>query len=79
MPENSNAFPSVCQDDPGHPVSAPGMSLRDWFAGQALSSVMADIDVVMMSRENGRTWTETVARTSYDIADAMIIERERQP
>jgi hypothetical protein len=45
----------------------PGMSLRDWFAGQALMGLLAtDTD-----------FSEAVgARQAYDFADAMIRERE---
>ena len=41
-----------------------GMSLRDWFAGQAL-----------VSRKTAGM-TETVARDAYWIADAMLKARE---
>lgn len=46
-------------------VSGKGMSLRDWFAGQALSNLPGNGGAVQM------------ARTAYLIADAMIAERMR--
>lgn len=51
--------------DPG----SKGMSLRDYFAGQALVGILCEriIDSV------------TAARTAYEFADAMLQERERQP
>jgi hypothetical protein len=45
----------------------PGMSLRDWFAGQALAG-MANEDVT----------DETVANWAYLRAEAMLRERERR-
>ena len=45
-----------------------GMTLRDWFAGCALSSLQAT---------NFRTW-EAIAEETYEIADAMLIERGRK-
>ena len=49
---------------------APGMSLRDWFAGQALAGC-------------GRQWYDntngddaTVSRFCYEAADAMLASRE---
>lgn len=49
------------------------MSLRDWFAGQAImlfSEVWANL--------NSPHDAEAVARRSYEVADAMIAEREKQ-
>ncbi|MDX0180881.1 hypothetical protein GOC16_08455 [Sinorhizobium meliloti] len=44
-----------------------GMSLRDWFAGQALAGLYASHD--------GST-RENMAAEAYDIADAMIEARK---
>lgn len=48
-----------------------GMSLRDWFAGQALVGLVADTDYV-----RGRLWAE-VTVDCYGIADAMLKAREQ--
>jgi hypothetical protein len=46
----------------------PGMSLRDWFAGQALSGFVANPE--------SRRWTPPeVATDAYAFADAMLFER----
>ena len=51
-----------------------GMSLRDWFAGQALPSVM-----VLCQRdtlEPGQTRSQLFAQSAYRLADAMLATRE---
>jgi hypothetical protein len=66
---------------------APGMSIRDWFAGQALDQAVQDYD--RMGRtpymEGGRllpyeakavgTREEIIARQAYRYADAMLKAR----
>ncbi|MCI0537685.1 MAG: hypothetical protein L0Z50_20925 [Verrucomicrobiales bacterium] len=66
-----------------------GMSLRDWFAGQALIGalnlmVLHSIDVrhraeSMGLRENGLQEHELIARMAYEQAAAMLRAREAQP
>lgn len=48
-----------------------GMSLRDWFAGQAMKSLLVDPDRVDQSREE-------CSRLSYAMADAMLAARGRK-
>lgn len=48
-----------------------GMSLRDWFAGQALEGLAA-----YPGREKEVNGPERFARWSYAIADAMLAARE---
>lgn len=48
---------------------APGMSLRDWFAGQALANPYTTHE-----SEPGR-----IARWAYQIADAMLAARKATP
>jgi hypothetical protein len=64
--DGGSAFPNGF--DP--PMHARGMSLRDWFAGQALASLATD-----MSR-NGSS-PLTLATLAYLAADAML--KARQP
>jgi hypothetical protein len=64
------AFPSIDYEngmDALVEVYRPGMSLLDWFAGQALPRFAAR---VIASSE--------IAKLAYDIADAMIAEKRRR-
>lgn len=70
------AFPTR-PDDFGAP-DIPGMSLRDWFAGQALAGVLQDRVSVQgiwdQSRNEDISVGQVIARSMYDIADAMLAE-----
>lgn len=64
------AFPTQAICTPAGDVMSSGddgMTLRDWFAGQALAGLLASDD--------GST-RENVAAEAYDIADAMIAARK---
>ena len=50
-----------------------GMSLRDWFAGQALTAAQA----LTLADGNRQLNTSELAMLLYQIADAMIAEREK--
>lgn len=53
-----------------HPAwtASRGMSLRDWFAGQALAG--------MLSSDGRPTGDQAKAEWAYDLADAMLKARE---
>lgn len=51
----------------GETVAVPGMTLRDYFAGQALANRYTDDE-----RSAGK-----VAEWAYQVADAMLEERNR--
>lgn len=57
------AFPTK-----GLAFEIPGMSLRDWFAGQALAGIIA-----RYSTDNA----ESDARVAYQYADAMLKLRDK--
>jgi hypothetical protein len=63
--EGGPAFPTTN-------VGWPGMSLRDWFAGRALSALATEA-----LRLDHKLWGAT-ARHAYIIADAMLAERARR-
>jgi hypothetical protein len=64
------AFPQPNQIHPGNndPGSGPGMTLRDWFAGQALAGMIARIDYDKVPETH-------IAQWAYDQADAMLKAR----
>ena len=49
----------------------PGMTLRDWLAGQALAGMLAD------GKASGRF--ADIASDAYDFADAMLVARLTKP
>lgn len=59
----------------------PGMTLRDWFAGKALvglsiqDAIGRELDAAPRQREE---WVKSVAKDCYDLADAILAERERR-
>ena len=76
------AFPSGKSETPGHENSLPyheGMTLRDWFAGQALAHIgneyVAHGEITRQAQEHAMT----LAAHAYNIADAMIAAREAKP
>lgn len=59
----------------------PGMSLLDWFAGQAMAALLASPEVVerlsVEASEDGLLFGEHVAKTAYKFASSMLSERGR--
>ena len=68
---SGSAFPGIVIANPGeYAYGAPGMSLRDYFAAQALQGVLA-------SRVSLSYQFADMALDAYNIADTMLAERER--
>ena len=64
------AYPTLHIPDSSPPAWS-GMSLRDYFAGQALAGIMTtDIAMEMHSHE--------IASEAYHRADAMLAERDKE-
>ncbi len=67
------AFPVQREQGDGSFVFYPGISIRDYFAGQALAGLLgwspAECDDQYQS--------ETAARIAYRMADAMMAERKK--
>lgn len=53
-----------------------GMSLRDWFAGQALIGACMEVAREEHSLADLRM---AMARSAYQVADAMLAERAKEP
>ncbi len=59
--------------------NSPGMSLRDWFAGQALVGVLSSEkfhEAIEAITNDGVRGVGIVAGAAYGIADAMLKARE---
>lgn len=66
-PNNPPAFPMPASEhSQGGHFEQYGMTLRDWFAGQALAVLACDF------------CAEEVAFRAYEYADAMLAERAKQ-
>ncbi|GGD11867.1 hypothetical protein [Aureimonas glaciei] len=77
------AFPEAVAVGPSGDVypGMGGMSLRDWFAGQALPAV-AERALIHGKEVGDKTISEMlsgIAGASYDIADAMLAARTQEP
>ena len=58
-------------------ISPPtGLSIRDWYAGQAMRSLLDSSDNV--SDDHLPELWQAVSEQSYDLADAMLAEREKR-
>lgn len=64
------AFPHPEPRDPSFSTVAPGMTLRDWFAGQALAGEITDY-----RGTDAALFADAIAARCYAIADAMIAAR----
>jgi len=62
------SFPAFPHTDPCSPVDHPGMTLRDYFAAQAMQGICAHPDTWGLDRVG-------IAAKSYEIADEMIAAR----
>jgi hypothetical protein len=60
--------------DPARPILASHATLRDHFAGQALAGLTSDPSLLTAAHITG---PEGIAVSAYQIADAMIREREK--
>ena len=65
------AFPN----NDAHGCAYAGMTLRDWFAGQAL----AGISSTLAHEYEDRDLAERYATDAYELADAMLEAREVKP
>lgn len=74
------AFPAMGNDMSGHGMigHVPGMTLLDYFAGQALSGLMAYPGDDRRGSWNNNASDECVASKAYELAATMLAEKERR-
>jgi len=80
--DNPPAFPvKVKRNTSSDPLATPrefrleGMSLRDWFAGQALAGLCS---TDRESTNSALDDFQAVAADAYEYADTMLAEREKR-
>ena len=56
-----------------------GMSLRDWFAGKALAGMAGEYRTAQMYTCEFDETCESIAKSAYELADAMLKAREVRP
>lgn len=73
------AFPRAASPNlgAGGNMGHDGMSLRDWFAGQALAGLMATDSIASAPSVSKIGLYRFAAEASYGIADAMIEARTK--
>jgi len=69
------AFPKPLDPYPSDGVGYEGMSLRDWFAGQALAGWLASYGDTPKHPATVDGKGDAVAANSYALADAMLAAR----
>lgn len=72
------AYPGTETD--GHYYPAPGMTLRDWFAGQALAGLIdgASKAISELAKDTDVDAKALTACMAFSLADAMIAEKRRR-
>jgi len=75
---NPYAFPQTEFNDNAHP-DYNGMTLRDYFANSAMQSIITNEKIrnaIDKGTETGEEMNKKIALTSYQLADAMLKQRE---
>lgn len=70
------AFPCYEKNDDGECIfNSIGMSLRDWLAGHGLPACVSRCHP--SERFDDETFAQMFARKAYELADAMLAERQK--
>jgi hypothetical protein len=72
-PDGGPAYPVIGMQD----TDSVGMSLRDYFAGEALAGMLANKRFHIFGNDGDTLADEQAARNAYDFANAMIAERTK--
>ncbi len=72
------AYPCERRDDYGRPTGFDyGLTMRDWFAGRALSGMIGSGDFLSPEGLFTGGGADVMARVAYLLADAMLAERNK--
>lgn len=71
-PENPCAYPIINEGT----VYETGMTLRDYFAAKAMQSLLISSNYNLYTGNNGLPVPAFISKEAYDIADAMLNQRE---
>lgn len=80
MTERANdvpAFPQQCADALDVGMVNEGMSLRDYFAAHAIGAIISVTSAGHHTPKGEGNIRELMAKDAYEIADAMLAEREK--
>lgn len=73
---NPPAFPRTGEGFGNPKYDAPGMTLRDWFAGQAFAAALSNTTGMgALSQAEMREMFDRLAAVIYIAADAMLAQR----
>lgn len=76
MNDGGPAFPESSHNQQGrYETFQKGMTLRDWFAGQAINGMMLHV-LDLKATINDREMDKIVSKACYELADAMLKTRE---
>lgn len=70
--EGGSAFPFANDEDKQYHWIHHGMSMRDWFAGQALAGMCSRVDPISLREDH--SVPDDIAKLAWAIADAMLSE-----
>lgn len=76
MADNPQAFPHLEPRNPEFSYCANGMTLLDYFAGQALPAVIAATSAGQHHLDGIGTVHDMIAQDAYRLAAAMLNERQ---
>jgi hypothetical protein len=77
---NVQAFPvfEAKRVDADFDLTDPGMTLRDYFAGQALAGLLAYYNSISREATRNRSIEDVIAESSYKYADAILEARDKK-
>jgi hypothetical protein len=78
LKDGGQAFPCIEMAVTGAMIGGPGMTLRDWFAGQALIAIIGAREFRLPVRQNPADEARRqAAGCAYKLADAMLQARAK--